>query len=769
MRFYARSRFSAATMRRYYTVARIYLFVAAGVLCWLYSFDVEAGNRVALVIENSDYRVAPLSNPGNDARDMAAKLTALGFDVTLKLNAERQEMSQAGREFGKRLQRDDVGLFYYAGHAIQVAGANYLIPVNANIELEDEVRFEAIDASSILAKMDSAGNRINFVILDACRNNPFARSFRSTQRGLRAYDDAPVGSLIAFSTGPNRVANDGEGRNSPYTKHLLKALDEPGLTAEQVFKRVRNLVIDETGGTQVPWESTSLRGDFYFRSPREPRIDYFTVSDTDILQGQSVEFNWKTLDATEINISNHGPVKGEGSIVITPANTTTYEITASNKAGGIANKRVTVKVSSEPPPKIRSFVVSPATITDGDSTTLSWEVADAITAEISTLGQVPLSGSRKITPTQSRMYVLSAINKVGQKMQVTRTVNVAAEPKPDILSFAASLSSIKRGSSTTLSWQVHNAREVTLLPLGPVASRGSRSVDPSQTTIYRLVAKNSKGESTESVIAVEVAGEPPPRIVIVELSPWEINKGESSLLSWEVQNSANVNISSIGKVPPAGSHEVSPKETTNYLLVAKNTQGDEAARSINLVVKGSMDRFKEDLYKTKKVLKAKRQGLIKSHFVLPGDGETNTTGCKGPFCDTGEIITIQPIVGAPIGYGFYRTEGEKVLSDGRHYAKAISVGLSARTDIRDKKAAQEKLFITFQENELSPGTVRLGKVGSLKYEVKIKNITTRTEDSGEYFRLDSVILEVSVEKTDANEQETEITDQQANIEQNDNK
>lgn len=219
--------------------------------------------RVALVIGNSNYKSSPLLNPINDARAMAKVLGESGFKVISKENANQKEMLLALRDFGDALKNGGVGLFYYAGHGMQIKGKNYLIPVDANIEREDEVAYTSVDANQVLDKMEAASNRINIVILDACRNNLFARSFRSAGSGL-AQMDAPVGTLIAFSTAPGSVAADGSGTNGLYTQHLLNAINEPGAKIEDVFKRVRKLVRQDTESKQIPWESTSLEGDFVF-------------------------------------------------------------------------------------------------------------------------------------------------------------------------------------------------------------------------------------------------------------------------------------------------------------------------------------------------------------------------------------------------------------------------------------------------------------------------------------------------------------------------
>ncbi len=220
--------------------------------------------RVALVIGNSSYKDAPLRNPVNDAEDMAAVLRNLGFRVTLRKNDSYRQMVSAITEFGNELKKGGVGLFYYAGHGVQSKGRNYLLPVGAKIDTEAELEFESVDANRVLAFMEDAGNRMNIVVLDACRNNVYARSFRSASRGL-APMDAARGSFIAYATAPGSVAADGEGRNGLYTQHLLASLKQPDTDIDKVFRRVTAGVSRATGGKQVPWVSTSLTADFSFR------------------------------------------------------------------------------------------------------------------------------------------------------------------------------------------------------------------------------------------------------------------------------------------------------------------------------------------------------------------------------------------------------------------------------------------------------------------------------------------------------------------------
>ncbi|WP_290817280.1 caspase family protein [Ferrovibrio sp.] len=220
--------------------------------------------RVALIIGNSAYADAPLRNPVNDARAMASVLRELDFDVTLLENADRTRMQRAALEFGRKLNQDAVGLFYFSGHGMQVRGVNYLIPVQAQVGTEEEVEVEAMDVNYVLARMAVAKNRFNIVILDACRNNPFERSFRSSTNGLAAIS-APRGTLIAYATAPGSVAADGQGTNGLYTGELVNALKMANLPLEQTFKYARAEVVTKSSGKQTPWESSSVIGDFIFR------------------------------------------------------------------------------------------------------------------------------------------------------------------------------------------------------------------------------------------------------------------------------------------------------------------------------------------------------------------------------------------------------------------------------------------------------------------------------------------------------------------------
>ena len=226
----------------------------------------SVGKRVALVVGNNNYKFHPLKNSLNDANGMSRALRESGFEVIDLRDSTLPQMRSAVRQFGDKLLTYDVGLVYYSGHGVEVKGRNYFIPVNADIMREDEIADQGLDVSLILEKMSTAQKSVNILIVDACRDDPFGRGFRSTSRGL-AQMDAPRGTIIAYATSPGKVASDGDPRdkNSPYTKHLLRAMQSPNKPIEQVFKEVRRAVQEETKNQQTPWENTSLSGDFYFK------------------------------------------------------------------------------------------------------------------------------------------------------------------------------------------------------------------------------------------------------------------------------------------------------------------------------------------------------------------------------------------------------------------------------------------------------------------------------------------------------------------------
>jgi formylglycine-generating enzyme required for sulfatase activity len=217
--------------------------------------------RVALVMGNARYADRPLRNPGNDSALMASTLKALGFEVQVANDVDRRGMLTALREFETRARGADVALFYFAGHGAQVGGANYLIPVGAGIRVENDVPDEAIDASSVLRRIEDSGVKVGLVVLDACRDNPYPGASRSTSRGL-ARMSAPTGSIVAYATAPGSTAEDGTGDNGTYTAALARYLATPGLDIKEVFDRTAQEVERVTNGKQRPREEVGLRGRF---------------------------------------------------------------------------------------------------------------------------------------------------------------------------------------------------------------------------------------------------------------------------------------------------------------------------------------------------------------------------------------------------------------------------------------------------------------------------------------------------------------------------
>ncbi|WP_139482970.1 caspase family protein [Bradyrhizobium ivorense] len=242
-----------------------------------------AEKRIALVIGNSAYQnVTRLDNPRNDAVLMAETLAGLGFTLIggrAQLDLDKPSMDIAVQSFGRQVQGADVALFYYAGHGVQVAGSNYLVPIGANATREADVDFQMLDVNLVLRQMQGAGTRLNMVILDACRNNPFGgRGLRATDGGL-AQMRAPEGTLISYATQPGNVAQDGTDGHSPYTKALAATIKQAGLDIFQTFNQVGLAVKRATGGSQQPWVSSSpIDGTFYFVPPSAPAAPRVAVA-----------------------------------------------------------------------------------------------------------------------------------------------------------------------------------------------------------------------------------------------------------------------------------------------------------------------------------------------------------------------------------------------------------------------------------------------------------------------------------------------------------
>ena len=233
--------------------------------------DARAENRIALVIGNAAYARVPLANPVNDARAVAANLARTGFAVTTLTDADQAQMRRAILAFGRSLRAaDSVGLFYYAGHGVQVDGENYLVPIGADITDATEVPLQGVGLGELLKTMERSQSRLNIAILDACRDNPFPVTRLAVTRGLAAARglapvEAPSGTIIAYATGPGQVALDGTGPNSPYSGALAENLLETGIPIEEMFRRTRRAVLAATENKQVPWEHSSLTGEFFFR------------------------------------------------------------------------------------------------------------------------------------------------------------------------------------------------------------------------------------------------------------------------------------------------------------------------------------------------------------------------------------------------------------------------------------------------------------------------------------------------------------------------
>ena len=221
--------------------------------------------RLALVIGNGNYATGMLANPENDARAMNNALQLVGFEVMAYENLSQSQLKRAIDDFGIRLKNYQVGLFYYAGHGIQCNGHNYLVPVDAQITFERQIEYDCVPADRILAIMQESGAEVNIMILDACRNNPFERSWSRSASGTGlAFMSAPKGTLIAYATSPGSIASDGTGENGLYTSAILQHIETPDITILQMFQQIRNTVAQQSNNQQIPWESTSLTGDFYF-------------------------------------------------------------------------------------------------------------------------------------------------------------------------------------------------------------------------------------------------------------------------------------------------------------------------------------------------------------------------------------------------------------------------------------------------------------------------------------------------------------------------
>jgi uncharacterized caspase-like protein len=300
--------------------------------------------RHALVIGNSQYLNTPLINPKNDAQAIADRLRQAGFSVTLKLDAGRRELQEAIGNYGLALSRDKgVGVFYYAGHGVQLNWRNFLLPVDAKIRSKSDIQSEAVDLGLLLDSLTRARNSLNLIILDACRNNPFGPDYRTDDRGLSQLD-APPGTFLAYATAPGNTAEDGVGSHGLYTDHLLQEMLVPGAAVEDVFKRVRLAVRKTSQGEQIPWESTSLEADFAF-IPGQSTRDAAKEFDVDLASWQQLRLsgspeqleafiaqrpNGKFAELAQFRLDQLLAAKGEKSV---KARSTAGEVCTPEKSG----------------------------------------------------------------------------------------------------------------------------------------------------------------------------------------------------------------------------------------------------------------------------------------------------------------------------------------------------------------------------------------------------------------------------------------------------
>ncbi len=225
---------------------------------------IKNRTKIALVIGNSNYKNGYLKNPKNDASDIANALKKLGFNVILEIDANQERMDLALSKFGRSLTDDSIGLFYYAGHGVQINGSNFLIPINAKIQSSHDVKYKALNLGVVADEMHNAKTELNIIIIDACRNNPLPKSARSSSRGL-ARIDSPNGTILVYATSPGSTASDGTGRNGLFSKHLLQHMYNPNMPIEKLIKQVSKGVQQESHSKQIPWMESSFTGDFYFK------------------------------------------------------------------------------------------------------------------------------------------------------------------------------------------------------------------------------------------------------------------------------------------------------------------------------------------------------------------------------------------------------------------------------------------------------------------------------------------------------------------------
>jgi uncharacterized caspase-like protein len=262
----------------------------------------HAQNKLALVLGNSRYVNLPvLLNPANDAKLLSKNLQKLGFTVTSLTDQSQSQMKSAIAQFTQNVTvagSDTIALMYYAGHGVQIDGTNYLLPIDANVNTAGDVVLGAVSASDLLKTLELASARVNVLVLDACRDNPFKSTTRGVSRGL-ARVEAPAGSIVAYATAPGQVAADGDGNNSPYAEALARNLSTPGMALESVFRQVRIEVSEKTAGNQVPWEETSLTQEVMLAGKTESAIPVVTTTtpDTQSARAYQLAVGTNTVEA----------------------------------------------------------------------------------------------------------------------------------------------------------------------------------------------------------------------------------------------------------------------------------------------------------------------------------------------------------------------------------------------------------------------------------------------------------------------------------------
>jgi hypothetical protein len=269
----------------------------------------QSTKRVALVIGNGNYLTSSLANPENDARAMATVLRKIGFEVLEYENLTRVQMDNAIEEFGLGLKKNDVALFFYAGHGMQSKGFNYLIPVDATLKSEALVDYQCVRADKILALMEESGSGVNIVLLDACRNNPFERSWTrsATGKGL-AEMNAPTGSFIGYATAPNETASDGSGNNGLYTSALLESIITPGESIGDAFTNVARIVTEKSKNEQRPWYSSSLTAKFYFNNEKTLQAG----TQEQIKPGEAMKASENEIVRKDPVVKNYPKITGPG-------------------------------------------------------------------------------------------------------------------------------------------------------------------------------------------------------------------------------------------------------------------------------------------------------------------------------------------------------------------------------------------------------------------------------------------------------------------------